>query len=58
MSIKSSLKRFISDESGASLAEYALLVGLIAVVAVGAVTTLGTNVKTSVKAAADSLATN
>jgi pilus assembly protein Flp/PilA len=45
MSIKSSLKRFLADESGASLAEYALLVGLIAVIAVGAVTALGTTVQ-------------
>lgn len=45
MSIKSSLKRFLADESGASLAEYALLIGLIAVIAVGAVTALGTTVQ-------------
>ena len=39
------LKRFLKDESGATMVEYALMVGLIAVVAVGAVTTLGTTVE-------------
>jgi pilus assembly protein Flp/PilA len=33
--------RFGSDEKGASLVEYALLVGLIAVVCIGAVSVLG-----------------
>ena len=33
--------RFGQDEKGASLVEYALLVGLIAVVCIGAVTFLG-----------------
>ena len=35
--------RFSTDERGASLVEYALLVALIAVVCIVAVTTLGTN---------------
>jgi pilus assembly protein Flp/PilA len=34
------------DEKGASLVEYALLVALVAVVAIGAVTLLGTSVST------------
>ena len=37
----SMLKNFIADETGASLVEYGLLVGLIAVVAIAAVSTLG-----------------
>src|SRR4051812_49755226 len=37
--------RFGSDEKGASLVEYALLVALIAVVCVGAVSFLGSNAK-------------
>ena len=37
--------RFGQDEKGASLVEYALLVGLIAVVCIGAVTFLGGNAK-------------
>ena len=39
MSIKSSIKNVLADESGASLAEYALLVGVLVVgvvVAIGA----------------------
>ncbi len=40
--MKELLKRFVREEEGASAVEYGLLVGLIAVVIVGAVTTLGT----------------
>lgn len=39
------LKNFIADESGASLVEYGLLVGLIAVVAIVAVQNLGIKVE-------------
>jgi pilus assembly protein Flp/PilA len=38
--------RFWSDDSGQDLAEYALLVALIALVVIGAVTLLGTNIST------------
>jgi pilus assembly protein Flp/PilA len=38
------LKAFAQDESGATAIEYGLIVALIAVIIVGAVTTLGTNV--------------
>jgi pilus assembly protein Flp/PilA len=41
------VKRFRRDEEGAALAEYGLLVALIAVVCVIAVTTLGTNISTA-----------
>lgn len=34
-------KNLLKDESGAALVEYGMLVGLIAVVCIGAVTTLG-----------------
>ena len=38
----STIKRFlVKDNEGASLVEYGLLVGLIAVACIGAVTTLG-----------------
>ena len=40
------LKNFLKDEEGASMVEYGLLVGLIALVAIGAVTTLGSSVST------------
>ena len=42
--MKSILTKLRRDEDGAALVEYGLLVGLIAVVAVAAVTTLGTSV--------------
>ena len=37
------VSRFAKDESGATAIEYGLIVALIAVVIIGAVTTLGTN---------------
>ncbi len=37
--------RFLKDESGATAIEYGLIVSLIAVVIVGAVTAVGTNLK-------------
>ena len=37
--------RFVKDEQGAALVEYGMLVGLIAVVCIGAVTTLGLTVQ-------------
>jgi pilus assembly protein Flp/PilA len=37
-------KSFVKDETGAALVEYGLLVGLIAVVCIGAVTVLGTQI--------------
>ena len=40
------VSRFMKDESGATAIEYGLLVALIAVVIVGAVTTLGTTLNT------------
>jgi pilus assembly protein Flp/PilA len=40
------LKAIISNESGQGLAEYGLILGLIAAVCVLAVTTLGTNINT------------
>jgi pilus assembly protein Flp/PilA len=38
--------RFIRDEEGASLAEYGLLLALIAVVCIAAITLLGGNIST------------
>ncbi|MBA3555922.1 MAG: Flp family type IVb pilin [Gemmatimonadales bacterium] len=39
-------KAFWSDESGQDLAEYALLIALIALIVIGAVTLLGQNINT------------
>lgn len=41
------INRFRRDEEGAALAEYGLLIALIAVVCVVAVTALGTNISTA-----------
>ena len=40
------LKRFAREESGASMVEYAVLVGLITVALIGAVTLLGGQIQT------------
>jgi pilus assembly protein Flp/PilA len=40
------MQSMLEDEKGATMVEYALMVALIAVVALGAVTTLGGNVST------------
>jgi pilus assembly protein Flp/PilA len=50
------LNRFGRDEEGAALVEYGMLVGLIAVICVVAVTTLGTEVSTAFSLIAASLA--
>ena len=49
------LKRFFLDEAGASAVEYGLLVALIAVVIIGAVTTLGTNLSTKFNSVATTI---
>ena len=51
----SSARRFWSDEEGATLVEYVLLVALIAAVCVGAVTLLGTSANTKLSTAAAAL---
>lgn len=38
-------KKFVREEEGATLVEYGLLVALLAVVCIGVITTLGTDVK-------------
>jgi pilus assembly protein Flp/PilA len=43
--MKAMLKKFFREEEGASAVEYGLLVALIAVVIIGAVTTLGSSIK-------------
>jgi pilus assembly protein Flp/PilA len=49
------IKNFFKDESGASAVEYGLLVALIAVVIIGAVSALGTNVSNKLQSAADTI---
>jgi len=40
------VSKFLADESGATAIEYGLIVALIAVVIIGAITTVGVNMKT------------
>jgi pilus assembly protein Flp/PilA len=51
------IDRFRREEEGAALVEYGMLVGLIAVLCVIAVTTLGTEVSTAFSRIADALTT-
>ena len=49
------LARFLKDESGATAIEYGLIAALIAVVIIGAVTTIGTSLNTTFTTIASSL---
>jgi pilus assembly protein Flp/PilA len=57
MSLISYLRSFVRHEEGQDLLEYALLVALIAIVAIGAVQAAGGSVKTIFQTIADDLAT-
>lgn len=48
--------RLARDESGATAIEYGLIVALIAVVIIGAVTTLGSNLNTTLSSAGSAIA--
>lgn len=52
MSSRNTKRHEPTSEEGAGLAEYALLVSLIAVVSIGAITTLGTTIAGMLGAAA------
>jgi pilus assembly protein Flp/PilA len=49
------LSRLLADESGATAIEYGLIVALIAVVIIGAVTTLGTNLNSTMSKAGSAI---
>lgn len=53
--MKSLLARFVKDQSGATAIEYGLIAGLISVVIITAVSTVGTNAKGKFQAVADNL---
>jgi len=53
--MKKNLVRFIKDDSGATAIEYGLIAGLIAVVIIGALTTVGTNVSAKFQAVGSAL---
>ena len=57
MDLKARMRAFVSDDSGQDLLEYALLVGLIALVAVLAVTSTGTSVNNIFQAISNALST-
>jgi len=49
------LTSFLMEDSGATAIEYGLIVALIAVVVIGAVTMLGTNLNTSLSTAGSAI---
>ena len=49
------IKRLVRDQSGATAVEYGLIVALIAVVIIGAVTTLGKNLNTTLSTAGSAI---
>lgn len=49
------VRRFVRDETGASMAEYALLIAVIALVAVAGAKTLGTSLNTKMGSAANTI---
>jgi len=55
-SFKRSLVKFLKSEDGPTAVEYAVMVALIIVVAIGAVTLLGSSTSATFKKAADSVA--
>jgi pilus assembly protein Flp/PilA len=55
--MKNLMVRFVREEQGQDLVEYALLLGLIAVVCIAAVTILGTQINDYMEAVANALGT-
>lgn len=53
--MKQKIMNFLREEEGASAVEYGLLVALIAVVIIGAVTALGTNLSNTFNTAANTI---
>ena len=51
------VRRFVRDEAGASMAEYALLIAVIALVAVAGAKTLGTSLNDKFSATATKITT-
>ena len=48
-------RRFLNDQAGVAAVEYGLIAALVAVVIIGAVTTLGTNLSAKFQTVADKL---
>jgi len=49
------IRALLQDEEGAALVEYGMLVGLIAITAIGAVTLVGTDITNAFRGIADRL---
>ena len=56
-SFAAALRRFVRDETGATMAEYALLIAVIALVAVAGARTLGTTLSSKMSNAATTIGT-
>ena len=54
----SKLLNYLNDETGATAAEYALLVALIAAVIIGGATILGTSINNKLNSVAGTIATS
>ena len=57
MTLKQRIRQFVADEQGVTAMEYGLIAALIAVVIIGAVTNVGTNLKAVFQYVADNLKT-
>ena len=53
--MKNVFQRFVEDKSGATAIEYGLIAGLIAVVIIGAISTVGTRLSAKFNAVANNL---
>ena len=53
--MKTLFSRFVADESGVTAIEYGLIAALIAVIIIGAVSTVGTSLSTTFTSVANSL---
>ena len=53
--MKTLVKRFVADQSGATAIEYGLIAGLISVVIITALTTIGTSLKNKFNAVGNAL---
>ena len=51
------VRRFVRDETGATMAEYALLIAAVALIGLAGAKVLGTNLKTSLNTAATKVKT-
>lgn len=56
--VRNAVRRFVRDEEGATMAEYALLVAVIALVALAGAKTLGTNISSKLTSAANTISTS